>query len=553
MKKILFTGVYVICWLLSASLLAQPGSKIDIVQGGDYMAGGMKDSIRYDKFVGNPQNRVIFKQKTTTIYCDSAFLFRALNRVEAYGNVKVVEKDTITVTGHRLIYEGNVKLARMTDNVVYKDPSLTIETDTMQYDMLNNLASYIHYGTLWDDRNTLNSEIGNYHTVTKLASFKNDVVLENPDNFLYTDTLQYNTISKIAYFRGPTTIISREDSTILTFEDGQYLTTAKQSLFGRGRIETDSYILYGDTLFFDDLNQYYSAKRNVQLVSKEDDLVILGEDGRYWKAEKRTEITGNPILKKRLNLDTLFMAADTLVSIDDTVQANKRVLAYNHVRIYKDNLQGKADSLAYFVADSTINFYQDPVLWNQDNQIEADSIFLLLNTNGIDRMFMNANAFLITEDTLNNYNQIKGRRMVANFLENALDRLNVYGNGESILFALDETETVVIGMNKILCSDMIIRFEESNFSNASFYTKPEASFIPPHEIEPPAKRLKGFNWRIAERPAKADIFLPAELYNAKMTEENATDQKAQSPAIPENVGAPPPERPERLNPENIQR
>src|SRR5690606_4178573 len=79
--------------------------------------------------------------------------------------------------------------------------------------------------------------------------------------------------------------------------------------------------------------------------------------------------------------DTLFMAADTLVSVDSDDPAKKRILAYNNVKIFKTDLQGLADSLVYRTSDSTIYFYNDPVLWTEGNQLTADSITMLIENN----------------------------------------------------------------------------------------------------------------------------------------------------------------------------
>lgn len=506
MAHLLKYPLLLIVLCLSIPAAAQEGSRLEIVQGGNYMEGVTLDTMRYTKLIGGPEARVIFSQKTTRIHCDSAYFYRAQNKVEAYGNVRIIEKDTITVTGQRLIYFGNIKLARMIEKVVYKDPGLTIESDTMQYDMINNLASYFHNGKLVDTRNTLTSEIGNYHTVSKLASFKKDVVLVNPDYHVYSDTLQYNTATEIAYFHGPTTIVLKEDSTIIRAQEGEFDTNADQTSFGAGQIETESYVLEGDELFFDDVDKFYYANHNVRLISKEENIIITGDYGRHWKSQGLSKIFGAPVMRKIMEQDTLFLAADTLVSIDHELRENRRLLAYNDVRIFREDMQAIADSLSYHLADSIIYFYHDPVLWQEENQLEADSINIKILDSGIDRMNLNVNSFLISQDTLKNFNQIKGRTMTILFKDNEIHEAYVYGNGESVMYAPDETETYVMGLNKVICSSMTIRFEESLFKNASFYTKPEAWFIPPHEIKPEEKHLAGFNWRNEERPEKKDIF-----------------------------------------------
>ena len=118
---------------------------------------------------------------------------------------------------------------------------------------------------------------------------------------------------------------------------------------------------------------------------------------------------------------------------------------------------------------------------------------------------MNQNSFVVSTDSIDNYNQVKGRKMVALFRNGKINKVNVDGNGESIFFALNDEETEVIGMNKIFCSSMVINFKLNKADNISFYIKPDASFIPPHELKEPEKTLSGFQWREAEKPTKAEL------------------------------------------------
>ncbi|HAC24706.1 MAG TPA: hypothetical protein DCE81_07290, partial [Cytophagales bacterium] len=150
------------------------------------------------------------------------------------------------------------------------------------------------------------------------------------------------------------------------------------------------------------------------------------------------------------------------------------------------------------------------------NQMTADSIRMLILKKKIDKVYMINNSFVISQDSLGNFNQIKGRKMVANFRQDAIDHVNVTGNGESLYFALQEEEiksdTVAVGkilfvtgLNKIICSNMKINFKRGTVNNVTFYVKPDAEFIPPHEIKEADTRLKNFTWRINDRPRKRDV------------------------------------------------
>jgi hypothetical protein len=149
------------------------------------------------------------------------------------------------------------------------------------------------------------------------------------------------------------------------------------------------------------------------------------------------------------------------------------------------------------------------VLWNEGNQMTADSISMLIENNNIRRIFMVKNAFVISRDTLLNYNQIKGRNMTAELAEGQINRVYVEGNGESLYFALDEEDKSFTGMNKIVCSNILIRFKSGKVDNFSFYVQPDANFIPPHELKDGDKKLKGFTWKMDVRPERDDV-VPAQ-------------------------------------------
>jgi hypothetical protein len=145
-------------------------------------------------------------------------------------------------------------------------------------------------------------------------------------------------------------------------------------------------------------------------------------------------------------------------------------------------------------------------LWSEGSQITADSINITIVNGGIERLNAISNSFIISVDSLEDYNQVKGRSLTAYFKEGQIDRVDVTGNGESIYFVFDENKPdLMIGMNKILCSNMKIVFGNNTVQKISFYTSPEGAFIPPHELEEKDKLLEGFKWHIQLKPLKVDV------------------------------------------------
>lgn len=502
------------------TLMAQ--KRVKLKQADSLVGGTDETGENYNKFIGN----VIFTQDETTIHSDSALLYKQRNYVEAFGRVKIIEGDSVTITARKLTYDGNTKKAELRKNVVFnKLKQMTLYTDFLDYDRLRQQAKYFNGGKLVDSINTLTSAKGYYQVNTNMASFKKNVVGTNPDYTMESDTLQYNTQSKIIFFRAPTKLINK-DGDIATYNDGTYDTKVRLSSLNQGEVETESYILTGNRLYLDDIRKLYKGIGDVEMISKEQDVIITGDDGYYDKREGIAKVYGNALMKKIMKDDTLYLTADTLMAIENEDPAKKRLLAYYDVKIFKSDLQGIADSMAYFTADSIIYFYQDPVLWTGENQLSADSINVEVANGTINKLNLRVNSFVVSVDSIKNFNQIKGRTMEGYFNAGELDKVDVNGNGESIFFALNDEETAMVGMNRILCSNIVIRFVENKADNLSFYVNPEASFIPPHELEESEQELRGFSWRVKEKPEKDKMLTQVQI-KEKLKEKaiQATPQK----------------------------
>jgi lipopolysaccharide export system protein LptA len=486
-------------FMATASVWAQ--NRITLKQA-DQLRGGRRGEERFDRVIGN----VVFVQNRTTIYCDSALFFRSANRVEAYGNVRITDGDSVTITAVRGEYDGNNRLAKLRQRVVFtKLKTATLYTDYLDFDRERNEARYFNGGKLVDSINVLTSRKGYYDLNNNMASFKRDVVVTNPDYTMTSDSLQYNSSTKIIYFRTATTVTDKDNNKAI-YEGGEYDTRTRQSALARGMAETQSYSVKGDRIFLDDLRRFYRVRGNVVMVSKEENLTIYGDESVLDRRNNLSKVYGNAWLAKVVEEgDTLFLSADTLVNIDHPEADKKRLLAYHHVKIWKTDMQGIADSVEYRQADSMLYFYRSPVLWTQGNQMLADTIAMLIERGQISKVYLTSNSFVVSVDTLKNYNQMKGRRMTAHFRDQQLSHVVVDGNGESLFFALDDKTNAFIGMNKIICSNITIRFKDGVADNVTFYVKPEAEFIPPHELVKEKTRLKGFVWLGDTRPGRADV------------------------------------------------
>jgi lipopolysaccharide export system protein LptA len=500
----------VILFFVFLPFLAFSQKKVNFIHA-DSVKGGIKDNKRYQRCIGN----VSFSQNTTTIYCDSAHFYRSENRLEAFGHVHITD-DSVDITSLRLEYDGTKKIAYLRQNVVFEKQKIAkLYTNFLDYYRIKNEARYFNGGKLVDTTNTLTSKKGYYDVNTNLASFKTQVVGVNPDYTLTSDTLQYNSKTRMVFFRDFTTLRDSEGKKAY-YQNGVYDTRKKISTLSNGEMESPAYKIKGDAYFINDVQKFYKVIGHVVMTSKEENMNIYGDDGFYDKKHGISKVFGHAFAAKvGDDGDTLYLSADTLVSIESKDPKKKRLLAYHDVKIFKKDMQGIADSLAYVPADSMLFFYRAPALWNDENQMTADSIRMLLHNKSIHRIYMVSNSFVVSVDSLSDFNQIKGRRMTSYFENKKIDHVIVEGNGESIYHALEEKKikkdsllikvTILTGMNKIICSNMRINFLKGKVNSINFYVKPDASFFPPHNIVEKERKLKGFLWLADKRPRRADV------------------------------------------------
>lgn len=452
---------------------------------------------KYQRCIGN----VRFKQDKVFMDCDSAWFYEEVNRIEAFGNIYIRQKDSFDLKGDYLEYDGDKKLARVERDVYLTDNNMVLRTQALDYDLNNKSAYYTTGGDIENEDDQLSSTIGTYYSRSKEFHFRQNVLLINPDYRMESDTLIYNTESKTAFFHGPTYIFSEENTIFCNY--GWYNTESNKSQFSKGAyIEGDENKLQADSMLYDRNTGYGEAFRNIWLSDTLEDVEIYGEYGQYWRFEKKTLITGQPIAVKFMDDDALYLKSDSM--IDQTDSGVRKLNAFHSVRVYKSDLQAKSDSMSYSFTDSTIRFYYDPLLWSDSSQISGDTIVVYRGAEGFESMQAFNNGFMIEKDINGKFNQVKGKTINALFKEGKMDRILVNGNGQSVYYALDDSSNYS-GVNDIVCGNMVIYMDSSSkVDNIHFLSQPKATFYPLEKFPTASSRLQGFAWRAEERPKLDD-------------------------------------------------
>jgi lipopolysaccharide export system protein LptA len=465
--------------------------------------------LLYDEEIVKDAQRLIgnvkFSHKNMVLFCDSAWSYLSSNSVDAFGDVHAISNDTLHIYADIIHYIGDLSLAKARGNVVLKDTKLTLTSDSLDFDSKNEIGYYDNGGKIVDSTNTLTSKVGRYYSKINELFFEDSVKVVNKDYVMTSETMKYNTKSEVVYIVGPTHIIG--DSSYLYSEKGWFDTKKNISeLLKNSTIRKSDTQLQGDYIYYNDNNGEGIAKGNVIINDFKNSIIIAGNNATYNDFSQNAFITDSALFIQFQNSDSLFLHADTLYTQPDTSVLNqKMVITYKNVRFFKPDMQGACDSLVYFTKDSTIQLFDDPILWSENDQLTADYIEVINNNEPPSQVVMKNNSFIIQNIDSSKFNQIKGKNMVGLISKSKLYQINVSGNGQSMYYPADEKS--FIGMNKAESSSIVLYLSNNKIKRISFLKSPVGSLNPIMEQIGSNSQLPGFKWRNSERPLnKFDIF-----------------------------------------------
>ena len=506
--------------LMSFNGMAQQRKNIEIKDSGAF---GEIDEEKY------PGARILTRSDAGQVhvyhdgidmYCDQAVLYGKENFVEAYGNVKMVQGDTITMIAKYAEYSGKTQLAYAKGDVVLTEPSSVLTTQKLFFDRAKQEAFYNEDGkVVRDSSGTITSRVGRYYMSKKKYRFLKTVKLVNPEYVLTTNQLDFYSETGHAFMFGASKIVG-ETSTVYC-ERGFYNTNNDTGYFTKNsRIDYDNRVVVGDSMYFDRNRDFASASNNITITDTINNSIIKGHYAEVYKAKDSAFVTKRALAISVQENDSIYIHSDTLMV---TGKEDHRITrAFRNAKLYKSDVSGKADSihvnhqtgltqlinLSRLSKKDAFAVKRRPILWNLTNQITGDTIHLKSNpkTEKLDSLIVFENAFIISKDSLSTdyFSQIKGKRLVGLFDDgNQLKQVNIFKNAESVFVIRDENDEFV-GLDKARSANIEMYFTEGGIYYYKRLIGSEANTYPEKDIPKGVKKLKDFDWRPDERPLGFD-------------------------------------------------
>ncbi|SNB20721.1 conserved exported hypothetical protein [Flavobacterium psychrophilum] len=521
MNKIYFRLVLLLILFSQTTLWSQDAKQI-VIQHSDFLDISEKEVPGAIVLTGN----VVIIHEGVRMTCNKAYHFTKSNFVKIFGNVNMVQGDTLSMNSKYAEYNGNTKFAYATGDVLLRDPKMTLATDTINFDRNSQQAYYNSKGTIRDPENTLVSNSGKYYLNQKKFQFSDAVTVTNPRQTIKTNHLDYYTNSGHAYVFGPSTITSATNTIYTT--KGFYDTKKDEGKLQKGsKITYKDRLIEGDDIYYDRKLDFARAKNNVKVTDTINHFVVKGNYAEVYKQKDSMFITKKAVAITLFEKDSVYFHAKKILV---TGKPESRIIrGSNNARFFKKDISGKCDSIHYDKKKGLTQMIGKPVLWNGKNQMTGDVMHLVSNqkTEKIDSLKVLNNAFIISKDTIGEgFNQVKGQNLFGKFKKNKLHEVNVIKNIEVIFYMRNE-KNELIGINKNVSSKINMILEANNIETITFFTDVEGIIYPEEELPENARKLKGFIWRGDEQIlTKEDLFPKEELeLDAKAQKESKAKSK----------------------------
>lgn len=533
-------GTLLACLPLAFSAHAQKGTdttkKVPInILNASLLTSVETDSGSITKLIGDVQ----LQQDETMVYCDSAYFYLGRNNVEAFGNVEVKQPGSEAYSDY-MRYIGNTKIAYMRGNVMLTDGKSHLWSEDAEYNVGTKVGTYYNGGTLQDSLTTLSSNSGIYDMRSRNARFMGDVYVEDPEYKIRSEDMGYNTETKLTEFFARSVVMS--DSAELKTTCGTYDPRTQVAHFDcRSSVLNKEQYIEADYLHNSRATGIGEAHGDVIAIDTEQHTTLYCGKADFNEKKKTILATEKPVMKQMNGTDSLFIRADTLYSAPvpipfdtmsvtvtvgkgkkkkqttiipaDTMEVDSKrpryFIGYHHVKIFSDSMQGLCDSISYSEVDSVMRMMYKPVLWSRKSQVTGDTIYLFLDSGKAKKIYIPNDAFIISQsgpEKAGLFDQIQGKTLTGNFVNNAIDDIIVKPDVEVIRFAKDEHEAY-LGASEATSTQMRILFKDEAIDKIIFGRDVKQKMTPMQKADLPNLKLSRFQWHEDKRPKTlAELF-----------------------------------------------
>lgn len=470
------------------------------------------------------------------------------------GSMKTAEGQVIE--SDRGYYHTSQRLVNFIGAVNMYSDTVFIRTKALDYSTANKTAYFIRPIDFWREGDMMSSQNGWYDKGSETFYFNGDVHGTSGEREAWCDSMYY--------YRTPNDVLMLGDAQmqdtakkVIAFGDYMlYESALKQiTLYDNAAVaietqhddKTDTLYCGADTLVYNTLKYALVPDSLKQEASQRLSEITVDAVGEYRKkaaqeaaaaakkaadekAEK--ENSGRPKLSSAPSdkpetveesaniegtetseapVDTLVPPAapvDSLALQQDSLEVNPLdstdvgfLIGTGNVRLFREDMQMRADSVMYNDLDSIARFFINPIIWNEGNrQYSSDSMYVLIHNKAAERASLMSDAMIITQEDSVSFDQIKSTEVMAFFNDKSeLIRFDALGTANAVFFL---EENGALATANVVESKMFSgTFKDGELNRVYYYDSPKNDAYPSVQLPKEHRKLKGFNWQPERRPS----------------------------------------------------
>ena len=481
-----------------------------------------------------------------------------------YNNNGTLQSDSTIVTSIYGVYNVKTHDSRFTGNVVILDPQYKIQSKDVGYNTETRVQTFYDYSVVTADsgKSILTAYGGTYDSRNVVARFTGHSSIWTDGQYIEADTMHYDKHSGYGFAQG--NVISLDTTKHSTIFCGRIDYFRRQKVLWavdkpvlelvNGR---DTFYMRSDTLYSAPMVRAPGKQFRMPADTLDRPVVIPVKDtlaktgrraandtsGRKTRTRPKATTTiitdtvattATPAVpdtmwvvpKTKFSITTLLRDTARNKPIADTKGKNRRkapaidtteadstapmyFTGYHHVRIFSDSMQALCDSSSYTRSDSIVRMFGNPVAWARNSQITGDTILMQVDTSGIRSMYIPAAGFMTSRsgpEMANLFDQIQGETITAFFNNNAIEKMLVHPDAETMYFSKDDGGAYM-GLSQASGQVMRIFFGDQSINTIKFDRDVHQKMTPMEQANLPEARLSRFKWRYDERPkTKEELF-----------------------------------------------
>ncbi len=414
------------------------------------------------RYVGNQEVRELIGNvhivqsspgEVIKIWCDSASRYMETDKIELFGNVKLV-RDNVTLISTEAVYFGNERRAEMTKGV-----------------------------RLIRGHSVLTSRFGEYFAQEKRAHFKGSVRVVDSTSSTLSDELTYFEEEEKSIAVGSVQVFNSEDNLTVFGDSLIYLEKQKYTIVPKNpkmmQVDTASSGLIDTLLVVSRVMEAYQD--TLQRFIARGDVVMVRND-----------------FAARCGEATYFLKRDRIVLGDqpDSGPPAKAVRPSDRVVRAGAGLAGQ------------------PVVWHEENQLTGDSIVITTKERKLRSVYVEGRAMAVSRaDSVRRqrFDQLTAREITMYFYDGKIAQIDAERNATSLYYLFEEAEPN--GVNRSSGDRIVMEFQDGKVDRIKIVGGVEGKYFPESMItrREPEYNLDGFKW-IANRPRRQQLQIVSESY-----------------------------------------